>query len=121
MQISGELKIFKKEINGKTLYSTSLTNKNIDGTYENMYIAAQLPRGITLENNTKINVTRGFISFYRSKTGLAQPKVVIQEFEAIKPIDTPNYIEETTRLFADTGEVIAENTIGYYQNDDLPF
>ena len=97
MQITGEAKIFKKEIEGKTLYSTSLTNKNMDGTYENMYITAQLPKGMSLENNTKINITKGFLSFYRNKNGLAQVKVVIQEFESLTQT-IPQY-EETPSYF----------------------
>ena len=107
MNIIGQCKIFKREYEGKEMYSTSLTNKNIDGTYENMYISAQLPKGTMLENNTKINVVKGFMSFYRNRNGLAMPKVVIQEFEVVKPLDnTPKY----------------EETIGYYEtSNDLPF
>ena len=107
MNITGEIKIFKRNYEGKELYSTSLTNKNKDGTYENMYISAQLPKGVTLENNTKINITKGFMSFYKDKLGYAKPKVVIQEFELENGSETiPQY----------------EETIGYYkETDELPF
>ena len=104
MNIVGTIKVFKKEYEGKELYSTSLTNKNIDGTYENMYISCQLPKGVRLENNIKINIIKGFMSFYRNKSGLAQPKLVVQEFEIEKDI-TPKY----------------EETPSYYSDDDLPF
>lgn len=107
MNITGEIKIFKRNYEGKDLYSTSLTNKNKDGTYENMYIAAQLPKGAILENNTKIYITKGFMSFYRNKVGLAQPKAVIQEFEIVKPIDNTLQYEETPSYF--------------YNSDQLPF
>lgn len=99
MQILGEIKIFRKEINGKTLYSTSLTNKNVDGTYENMYISCSLPKGVELDNNTKITVTKGFLSFYRNKNGLAQVKAVIQDFEGVS-IQQPKY-EETPPYYTD--------------------
>ena len=46
-----------------------------------MYVTIQLPKGTELENKTKINVTKGFISFYKNKNGLAIPKFVIQEFK----------------------------------------
>ena len=62
-------------------YSTSISNKNKEGQYESMYVTIQLPKGTELENKTKINVTKGFISFYKNKNGLAIPKFVIQEFK----------------------------------------
>ena len=106
MNITGTIKIFKREYEGKELYSTSLTNKNMDGTYENMYITAQLPKGTVLDNNTKINVIKGFMSFYRNKIGLAQPKVVIQEFEIEGAVAEPKN----------------EETISYFDTPDgLPF
>jgi hypothetical protein len=69
--------IFKNEYG----YSTSISNKNKEGQYESMYITVQLPKGTELENKTRINVAKGFISFYKTKNGLAVPKFVIQEFE----------------------------------------
>lgn len=107
MNITGEIIIFKDDYKGKELYSTSLTNKNLDGTKEYMKITAQLPKGATLENNTKINILKGFMSFYKNKTGLPQPKAVIQEFEIVKPVDTTPVYEET---------------MAYYNTqEDLPF
>lgn len=77
MNITGKTMIFR---NGYGYYTT-ISNKNKEGQYENMYITAQLPKGTELENKTKINITKGFISFYRNKNGIAMPKFVIQEFE----------------------------------------
>lgn len=62
-------------------YSTSISNKNKEGQYQSMYVMVQLPKGTELENKTKINITKGFISFYKNKNGIAMPKFVIQEFE----------------------------------------
>ena len=101
MQVLGICKIFKKEYEGKELYSTSLTNKNMDGTYINMYISCQLPKGTSVENNTKINIKKGFMSFYRNKNGLAQPKVIVQEFEIVKPMDNMPKYEETPPYYTD--------------------
>ena len=42
MQISGKTKIFK----GKYGYSCSISNKNQDGSYSNMFMQLQLPKGI---------------------------------------------------------------------------
>lgn len=46
-----------------------------------MYISVQLPKNTALENVTDINITKGFLSFYKNKDGLAMPKIVIQEFQ----------------------------------------
>lgn len=78
MQIKGETMIFANEKGG---YSTTVSNKNQDGTYENMYIAVNFKKGITLENQTKIDITNGFLSFYKNRQGLALPKIVVMDFE----------------------------------------
>ena len=78
MNISGNTIIFKNEYG----FSTTISNKNQEGQYENMRVSVQLPKGVELENKTKINVTKGFISFYKTKEGLPKPKFVIQEFES---------------------------------------
>ena len=97
LQLVGTTRIFAKEIDGKKLYSTSISSKKQDGTYDKMYVSVQLPRDTVLQNNTDIIILDGFISFYKSKDGLAKLKIVVMKFE----------IEETTQQ-----EV---------QKSDLPF
>lgn len=80
MKISGETMIFK---NDKGFYSTSVKNKLLDGTYENMYIPVNFKKGIEVHNKTKINVSDGFISFYKTKEGLPKIKLVVTDFEEI--------------------------------------
>ena len=81
MNISGKTRIYKNE---SGLYSTDISNKKEDGTYEKMYVSVNFKKGVELENKTDINVTKGFLSFYKSKEGLAKIKLVILEFEEIK-------------------------------------
>lgn len=81
LQIVGTTRIFAKEINGKTLYSTSVSSKKQDGTYDRMYIAVQLPKNTVLQNNTDITILEGFMSFYKNKDGLAMPKIVVMKFD----------------------------------------
>lgn len=100
MNISGKAVVFKKDFNGKEMYSTSISNKMADGSMENMYVSVQLPKGKSLENKSTIDVTKGFISFYKDKNGLAKPKFVIME-----------YNEEINQEIPD----ISDN------NPDLPF
>lgn len=81
LQIMGSTRIFAKEVNGKTLYSTSISNKNIKGEWEKMYIAVQFPKNTTIPNKTDITILESFISFYKNNNGLAMPKIVVQKFE----------------------------------------
>lgn len=108
MNILGKVKLFKKEINGKELYSTSISNKNIEGQWDKMYISVQLPKDVVIENGTDINITKGFLSFYKNKDGLALPKVIVQEFQTKDEIEERNAIEQE--------EFYQDN-----QNQDLPF
>lgn len=77
MNISGEIMIFKNEYG----FSTSISRKNQDGEYEKMYLSVQLPKGVELENKTKINITKAFLSFYTNKQGLPQIKIVVMEYK----------------------------------------
>lgn len=77
LNVNGEVMIFK----GDYGYSTTISNKKQDGTYDKMYLQLQLPKDVELENKTKINITKAFLSFYKSKEGLAKPKIVVQEYQ----------------------------------------
>lgn len=81
LQIVGTTRIFAKEINGKTFYSTSISSKKQDGTYDKMYISVQLPKDMSVQNKTDITILEGFISFYKNKEGLAKLKIVVMKFE----------------------------------------
>ena len=76
MNITGKTMIFKSEYG----YSTAISNKNQEGQYDKMYISVQLPKGIELENKTMIDITKGFITFYKTKDGLPKIKLVIMDF-----------------------------------------
>jgi hypothetical protein len=76
-KLTGDFMIFKGEYG----YSTAISKKNEDGTYDKMYLSIQLPKGTELENKTKINITNGFLSFWKNNQGLPQLKLVVLEFE----------------------------------------
>lgn len=103
MQIRGETMIFANEKGG---YSTTVSNKKPDGTYDNMYIAVNFKKDIEVENQTKIDITNGFLSFYKTREGLPKPKIVVMNFE-IK-----GKKEEA---------VNTNNNFEISQDDDLPF
>lgn len=117
MDISGTVRIYKGEYEGRETYSTTVSKKDQYGNYENMYISIQLPKDVSLENNSRINVTKGFLSFYKTKQGLPKLKAVVQEFEK----------EETEKPQEEKASNYEQQAIDYYDNqtsyygDDLPF
>lgn len=79
-------------INGKTIiykntygYSTAISNKKQDGTYERMYVSLQLPKGVEVENKTYIEITKGFLSYFKDKNGLPKIKIVALEIKQDEP------------------------------------
>lgn len=78
LNINGKVIIYKNTYG----YSTAISKKNEDGTYDKMYLSIQLPKGTELENKTKINITNGFLTFYQTKEGLPKPKIVVMQFES---------------------------------------
>ena len=88
---SNNIMIFKKEDNGKVHYRAGLSTKNVKGEYESGYIDVRMPKDTQLENKTKININKGFLSFY-NYTGKDDKQhtiwyVVVQEYtlaDAIK-------------------------------------
>lgn len=111
MDISGTMRIYKNEFEGRTSYSTTISKKDQFGNYENLYISVQLPRDVALESNSRINVTKGFLSFYKTRQGLPKIKAVVQDFEKEETLQEPQ--QESIPNFYD-------NAPSYY-GDDLPF
>lgn len=93
MNVLGDVRIFKKELNGKELYSTTISSKNQNGDWDKMYLSVQLPRNTALENGTDINITKGFLSFYKTNEGLPKIKVVIQEFQTKEEMEEREAIQ----------------------------
>ena len=91
MNITGKTKIYK----GKYGYSCSISNKNQDGSYSNMFMQIQLPKGIEIEDKSIIEITRGFISFYENKDGNKIPKIVAMEIkqDGEKTYEMPDYMQ----------------------------
>ena len=80
MNITGKCTIYAKEFNGKVAYSTKISQKNINGEWESMFINVQFPKNTNISDKTKIEVTKGFESFYKDKNGLPHIKYIIQEY-----------------------------------------
>ena len=80
MNISGKAKIWRKEMNGNNYYSTTISNKNMNGNWVNTYIPVQLPKDRELNNGTDIEIVKGFLSIYGQDKKI---KAVVQEYQII--------------------------------------
>lgn len=100
MNITGETLIFKNNFG----YSTSISRKNQNGEYEKMYLSVQLPKGVELENKTKINITKGFLSFYKNKQGLPQVKIVVMEYKTDEEVQEREAIQNEQNYNYDFGD-----------------
>lgn len=101
MNITGQTLIFRNEFG----YSTSISRKNQDGEYEKMYLSVQLPKGVKLENKTKINITKGFLSFYNDKNGLSKPKIVVMEYQTDEEAQEREAIQNEQNYNYDFGQL----------------
>lgn len=90
MKVTGEMIIFRNEKG----YSTSISNKKEDGTYENMIVAVNFKKGVELENKTRIMVTDGFLSFYKTKDGLPKIKIVVMGYTFLQEQQTTEITED---------------------------
>ena len=98
LRITGENYVWKNE---KGNYSMSVSNKLMDGSWENASIPVQFKKGVELENKTKINITEGFLSFFKTQEGKPVFKIVVLEF-------------------TQDGDA-KENTVTNFTSSDLPF
>ena len=108
LNINGKVMIFKSQYG----YSTTISNKKQDGEYERMYVSVQLPKNIELENKTVIEITNGFLSFFKTKDGLSKIKIVVMEFTTDKE---QKYIQEEREAIQN------EEIYGIQNPNDLPF
>lgn len=105
--ITGETMIFKND-NG--FYSTSISKKKQDGSYDNAYINVSFRNGVTLDNKTLINIKSGWLSFDKyEKEGKTNTylKIFVNDFDIVSNSSPANSAEKDTSGFAST--------------DDLPF
>lgn len=93
MNILGQTRIFKKEINGRDVFSTSISNKKEDGTYENMYVGVQFKKDEQPADSCNIDIKKGFISFYLDKNNTEHLKFIILEYELLEQTGTETEVE----------------------------
>ena len=88
---SNNTMIFVKEDEKGKHYRAGLSSKKQDGSYDISYIDIRMPKDTQLENKTKINITKGFLSFYNYKDKEGKNKtiwyIVVQEYTTDKQLE----------------------------------
>ena len=117
---SNNTMIFAKEFDGKMHYRAGMSRKNQNNEYEKAYIDVRLPKDVSVADRTKINITKGFLTFYKTKDGKDIWYIVIQEFTAEgevkeEPVETDPYAN-----FGKQTEVYVVKDVSGEQLD-LPF
>ena len=110
--------IFAKEFDGKIHYRAGLSRKNQDGSYDKAYVDVKFPKGVEIVDRTKINITKGFLTFVNvtSKEGKKHAfwYIVIQEYTSAEEVKK----EEPTDPYEQFGNNI---TVEAIDDADLPF
>jgi hypothetical protein len=104
-QVTGTTKVFRKDYEGRALYSTSIGKKKQDGTWENAYINLQFKKGVDIADGTMIDIQNGWLTFYMNKEGKAVWQLFISEFEG----EIPDGFEQV------------EDYAALDDSDDIPF
>ena len=78
--------IFRNEYDNIVFYKLGVSKKLQDGTYENGYLDCKFKKDVELDNKTKINPTKAWISFYNNKDRRTIPYIFINEFEIVDDI-----------------------------------
>ena len=109
----GKIRLFKNEFeDGKKTFSTSISNKLEDGSYENMYLPVGFKKSLDVSSLGDEIVGEGFITFYKTtykdengeEKEVKRPKLMVMEI-----IDA-GAVKEDFISIGDTDDL-----------DDLPF
>lgn len=100
--------VFKKEYNGKPLYSIGISKKNINGEYTNGYVPVQFKSNVEVDNQTKIYIENAWLTFYIDKNNKTIPYIFINEFREVQEESLASY------------QSVKQDEI-VLTDDDLPF
>ena len=80
-EFSGNVMVFVNEHNGKKSYSIGISKKLQDGSYENGFLPAQFKKDVVINNKTKIDIKKAWLSFYKTTEGnRTVPFIFINDF-----------------------------------------
>jgi len=73
--------VFRKDFDGRATYSTTISKKLQDGTWENAYIGVQFKKDVVLQDKTKMNITNGWLTHYMNKDKKPVYYIFAMDFE----------------------------------------
>ena len=83
LEINKPVTIFRKEFDDRTVYSMGISKKDINGNYVNGYIQVKLPKGVTLDNKTRIYIKEAWLSFSLVE-GRTKLYIFVNDFETVQ-------------------------------------
>ncbi len=99
MNVKGKTKIYRKEFNGRAVYSRSIASQEyIDGQkgdWIRSYEPVQFPKGANIADGSMVSI-EGFEAVFKNKDGEIKRKLVVQKYEVE---DGKNIIEDDDMPF----------------------
>lgn len=85
LKITGETLVFKNvKEDGKVTYRTSIGHKEADGSYKNAGIMVRFPKGVELDDRTKIEIKDAKLDHFEVEDGRPVFYVFVFEHEIIQ-------------------------------------
>ena len=77
----GETRIFRKDL--ENIYSTTLSQKNIDGEWEKTYIDVVFKKDVEVQDKKDIKINNAWLKFYKKENGLPKFLIFVNDFNCI--------------------------------------
>lgn len=83
IEVNRPVTIFRKDFDDRTVYSMGISKKDINGDYVNGYVPVMFPKGVTIDNKTRIYIRQAWLSFSLVE-GRTRLYIFINDFETVK-------------------------------------
>ena len=84
MIVKGKTKIYRKEFNGRVVYSRSISSQEYKdgkkGDWIRAYEPVQFPKGADIADGTMVDL-EGFEAVFKNKDGEIRRKLVVQKYQ----------------------------------------
>lgn len=100
MELTGRIKLYRKDFDGKPVYSRSIASKKYENgqiidEWQRVYQRVQMPKGTDIPDGTFINVKHGFEAVYTGQNGQPLVKLVVMKYELEEPEQAEQAEQET--------------------------
>lgn len=84
MIVKGKTKIYKREFNGRVVYSRSISSQEYKdgqkGDWIRAYEPVQFPKGVDIADGSMVEI-EGFEAVFKNKDGEIRRKLVVQKYQ----------------------------------------